>query len=228
MGPASLLAQISTLRYPPTQLQAAHFREIFNRLSAVETFNYLITGEGVELVTPPRETGESIKISLGKDAVQVSFDPTNRSVEFSSEQLIAIIKEIAAVLPIPVFVHQVHVLRKTMPLTGQNDARTFLLNNVVHIPAERLSSWQRSFGSVGLRFVFPPQQMNNLSSHDLRVESFLQNPAKLFVENTASFFVPLPAGQWDTLKANLAEANRFMDEYAQALVRVEPSLPGGS
>ena len=228
MGPASLLAQISTLRYPPAQLQAAHFREIFNRLSAMETFNYLITGEGVELVTPPRETGESIKISLGRDAVHVSFDPTTRSVEFAAEQLVAIMKEIAAVLPIPVFVHQAHVLRKTMPLTGQNDARTFLLNNVLHIPAERLTGWQRSFGSIGLRFVFPPQQIDNLSSHDLRVESFLQDPTKLFIENTASFFVPLPAGQWDTLKTNLAEANRFMDEYAHALVCSEPSRPGGN
>ncbi len=219
LGPTSLLAQISTLRYPPSQLQAAHFRKIFNQLSTMETFNYLIVGEGVELVTPPRESGESIKISLGKDAVTVSFDPTNRSVEFATEQLIAILKEVTTVLPIPVFVAQTHVLRKTLPLGGQTDSRSFLLNEVVHIPAERLAGWKRGFASVGLRFVFPPQQMDNLSTHDLKVESFLQDRTKLFVENTATFMVPLPAGQWDTLKANLAEANKFLDEYVFGLIK---------
>ncbi len=223
LGPSSLLAQISTLRFPPAQLQAVHFRDIFNRLSKVETFNYLIAGDGVELITPPRETGETIKISIGKDAVTVSFDPINRSVEFAAEQLVAIMKEIGAVLPIPVFVHQSHLLRKTIPLLGNTDARTFLLNEVVHIPPDRLTGWKRGFVSVGVRFVFPPQQANNLSSHELKIESFMHDPGKLLLENTSSFLIPLPAGQWDALKANLAEANKFLDDYAVTLIKGQPS-----
>jgi len=219
LGPPSLLALISTLRFPPAHLQASHFRDIFNRLSATETFNYLITGDGVELVTPPRETGETTKITVGKDAVQVTFDPINRSVEFATEQLVAIIKEIAGSLPIPVFVHQSHVIRKTFPLAGKRDARSFLLNEIVHISSERLTGWKRGFASVGVRFVFPPQQINNLSSHDLKVESSLHDPGKLLVENTASFLVPLPAGQWDTLKTNIAEASKCLDDHAVSLLK---------
>lgn len=219
LGPPSLLAQISTLRFPPAQLQAAHFREMFNRLSKTETLNYLITGDGVELTTPPRESGETTRIAIGKDAVHVHFDPTNRSVEFGAEQLVAIMKEISGTLPIPVFVHQSHILRKTFPLKGKADARTFLLNEVVHIPPDRLAGWKRGFASVGVRFIFPPQQANNLSTHELKVESFLADPSKLLVENTASFLVPLPAGQWDALKNNLLEASKFADDYAVSLIR---------
>jgi len=217
-----LLAQISTLRFPPAQLNAAQFREVFNRLSAMETFNYQTTGEGVEMATPLKEGGEMIKIGLGKEAVQVSFDPTSTSAEFAAEQLVAIVKEVAAVLPVPVFVHSTHVIRKILPLKGATDARQFMLSEVVQIPAGRIEGWKRPFASVGMRFIFPPLQMNELSAHDLKVESFMQDPSKLFIENTANYLTPLPAGQWDTLKANLADANRFLDEYSIALVRGAP------
>lgn len=220
LGPSSLLAQISTLRFPPAQLNATHYREVFNRLSAVETFNYAVAGSGVELATPPRESGESIKVSLTHDAVHVSFDPTSKSSDFAAEELLVILKEVAAVLPIPVFVHQTHVLRKLVPLAGaQPDARAYLLQGVLGLPQERLAGWKRGFAAVGLRFVFAPQRADDLSAHDLKVESFLPDPGKLFVEDSASFLVPMPAGQWEMLKANLAEANRFLDEYAASLLK---------
>lgn len=217
-GPSSLLAHASTLRFPPSAWGAAQFRDVFNRLSAVETFNYTIHGESVELVTPPRESGEQLKISLGKDAVQVAFDPTAKSSEFVAEELMVVLKEVAAALPIPVFIHQSHVIRKTLPLLGGGDARTFLLNEVIKVPPERVAGWKRGFASVGVRFVFPPVQ-NELSAHDLKIESFLADPSKVFLEDAANFLVPMPAGQWVVLKANLTETNRFMDEYARTLLR---------
>jgi len=223
LGPASLLAQISTLRFPPAALNAGHYREVFNRLSQVGTFNYLINSDGVQLVSPPDETGVQVKVTLGKDSITVAFDPTNKSAEFAAEELIETLKLITQALPIPVFVHQVHLLRKTIPLQGQTDARQFLMNEVIHVAPERLGGWKRGFGSVGIRFVFPPQRMEDLSTHDLKIESFFQDATKLFVENTAAFLVPVPAGQWDTLKANLAEANRFMDEYSHALLKGRPA-----
>jgi hypothetical protein len=223
LGPASLLAQVSTLRFPPAALTAAHFREVFNKLSAIGTFNFLVGADSVELVSPPREGGDQLKIGLTKDTVQVSFDPTSKSAEFAAEELVGIVKEIAGVLPIPIFIHQVHVLRKTMPMAGAMDARAFLMQEIVRVPPGRLAAWKRPFAAAGVRFIFPPQQMNDLSAYDLKIESFLQDPAKLFVENTASYLMPMPAGQWDVLKANLADANRFLDESAHALLRGHPA-----
>ncbi|MEK7766965.1 MAG: hypothetical protein AAB368_12080, partial [bacterium] len=83
----------------------------------------------------------------------------------------------------------------------------------------RLSGWKRGFAGVGLRFVFPPQQVNELSAHDLKIESYLADPTKVFIEDAANFLMPMPTGQWDALKGNLAEVNRFMDDYALALLR---------
>jgi len=195
VGPSSLLAQVSTLRFPPVPMAAAHNREVFSRLSRMETFNYIVGADAVELVTPPKEGGEVMRIVIGRETVTVALDPFMGSADFAAEQLGAVLRELTGVLPIPVFIHSVHVLRKTMPLVG----------------------------GAGVRFVFPPQQVNELSSHELRVESFLQDPAKIFVEDTASFLMPLPVGQWDTLKANLAEANKFVDEYASALLHSAPA-----
>jgi len=226
LGPLTLLAQVSTLRFPPAPLNAGHYREVFNRLSAMETFNFTMTGEGVEMTTPPGESGETMKIALGRELVHVSFDPTSRSADYAAEQLTAILKEIASVLPIPVFIHQTHVLRKTIPLSGNDDARTFLTEQVLCVPPERLASWKRPVAAIGVRFVFAPQQMNELSSHDLKIESFMQDQRKIFVENAATFLVPLPAGQWDQLKAHLAEANRFLDEHAMSLLRGSPNPEG--
>jgi len=223
LGPASLLAQVSTLRFPPAALTAAHFREVFNKLSAVGTFNFLIGADSVELVSPPRDGGDQIKIALTKDTIQVSFDPTSKSAEFAAEELTELVKEIAGVLPIPIFIHQVHVLRKTMPMAGHLDARAFLMNDIVRVPPERMAAWKRPFAAAGVRFIFPPQQMNDLSAYDLKIESFLQDATKLFVENTASYLMPMPVGQWDVLKANLADANRFLDESAQALLKGHPA-----
>jgi hypothetical protein len=223
LGPASLLAQVSTLRFPPAALTAAHFREVFNKLSAIGTFNFLVGADSVELDSPAREGGDQVKIALTKDTIQVSFDPTSKSAEFAAEELTVIVKEITSVLPIPIFIHQAHVIRKTMPMAGAQDARAFLVNEVVRIPADRLASVKRPFAAAGVRFIFPPQQMNDLSAYDLKIESFLPDPAKLFVENTASYLMPMPAGQWDVLKANLADANRFLDESTHALLHGHPT-----
>jgi hypothetical protein len=219
LGPSSLLGQASTLRFPPMQLSPAQFRGVFNRLSAVETFNYAVTREGAELVTPVRESGEQTKIILGKDSVKLEFDPTGKSVEFAAEELVVIMKEVAMELRIPVFIHQLHVLRKTIPLAGKQNACAFLLQEILRLPADRLGGWKRPFSSVGLRFVFPPRQVNELSAHDLRIDSFMPDPSKLLVENSSNFLVPMPTGQWDTLKSNLLETSRFLDDYIGALLR---------
>jgi hypothetical protein len=225
LGPSSLLAQISTLRFPPGQFSPLKLREVFNRLSQVGTFNYLVAADKVELITPSHEGGGQVKIVLGKEAVQVSFDPTTKPAELVGEELVVILREVTAVLAIPVFVHQTHVLRKTMPLPSGVDARSFILEKIVNFPPGGIAGWKRGFASVGIRFVFPPQEVNELSAHDLKVESFLPDPNKVLVEDTASYLTPLPAGQWDSLKANLQAANRFIDEYVAALLRPRAS-PG--
>ncbi len=225
MGPSSLLAQTSTMRFPPVQPSSAQFRGVFNRLSAVGTFNYSVSGEGVELTTPAREDGERTRILLGRDSVRVEFDPTRKSVDFAAEELSVVLKEVAAEFRIPVFVHQIHVLRKVFPLAGKTDACSFLMRQVVQLAPDRLAGWKRPFSSVGLRFVFPPLQVNDLTAHELKLDCFPPDPAKLLAEDTASFLVPMPAGQWDALKANLKEASRFLDEYAGSLLRPKPA-PG--
>jgi hypothetical protein len=180
----------------------------------------------VELSTPAREGGERTRILLGKDSVRVEFDPTDKSVEFAAEELVVIMKEVAAELRIPVFIHQIHVLRKTIPLAGKQNACAFLLQEVLRLPADRLGGWKRPFSSVGLRFVFPPHQVNELSAHDLRIDSFAPDPSKLLVENSSNFLVPMPAGQWGTLKSNLMEASRFLDSYIGELLRPRLSPEG--
>jgi hypothetical protein len=225
-GPSSLLAQISTLRFPPAPVVPERAREVFNRLSRLQAFNYLHTADGATLSTPPRESGEQIRVVLGHDTLHVSFDPTLKSAEFAAQELVELLREIVGVLAVPVFIHQVHVIRKTLPLPPGVDARTFLVRDVAAVPPERLAGFKRPFAAAGLRFVFPPQQMNDLSAHDLRIETFLPDPSKLFLEDTATYLVPLPAGQWDQIKANLADANRFLDGYARALLTGSPAPDG--
>ena len=222
LGPSTLLAQISTLRFPPAPLHAAQYREVFNRLSAMENFNFALTGESVEMVTPPGESGESIRVGLGRDVVSVSFDPTSRSGDYAVEQLTAILKEISSVLPIPVFIQQTHIIRKTIPLQGEMDSRRFLTERLLCVSEGNVAQWQRPLGAVGVRFVFTPQQNNdvsNLNNFDLKIESYLQDPRKVFIENAATFLVPLPAGQWDQLKTSLQEAHRFLDEYTVSILK---------
>jgi hypothetical protein len=222
LGPTTLLAQISTLRFPPAPLHAAQYREVFNRLSAMENFNFALTGEGVEMITPPGESGETMRVGLGRDAVSVSFDPTSRSADYAVEQLTAILKEISSVLPIPVFIQQTHIIRKTIPLSGEGDSRRFLTEQLLCVTEEGISGWKRPLGAVGVRFVFTPQQtqdVSNLNNFDLKIESYLQDPRKIFIENAATFLVPLPAGQWDQLKASLSEAHKFLDDYAVSILK---------
>jgi len=222
LGPSTLLAQISTLRFPPAPLHAAQYREVFNRLSAMENFNFALTGEGVEMVTPPGESGESIRVGLGRDVVSVSFDPTSRSGDYAVEQLTAILKEISAVLPIPVFIQQTHIIRKTVPLQGDNDSRRFLTDKLLCVSGDSIAGWKRPLGAVGVRFVFTPQQtpeVSDLNNFDIKIESYLQDPRKIFIENAATFLVPLPAGQWEQLKVSLQEAHRFLDDYALSILK---------
>ena len=222
LGPSTLLAQISTLRFPPAPLHAAQYREVFNRLSAMENFNFALVGESVEMVTPPGESGESIRVGLARDVVSVSFDPTSRSADYAVEQLTAILKEIASVLPIPVFIQQTHVIRKTIPLQGEGDSRRFLTERLLCVSEGGIAGWSRPLGAVGVRFIFTPQQtsdVSNLNNFDLKIESFLHDQRKIFIENAATFLVPLPAGQWDQLKASLQEAHQFMDEYCLSILK---------
>ena len=163
-----------------------------------------------------------MRVGLGRDVVSVSFDPTSRSGDYAVEQLTAILKEISSVLPIPVFIQQTHIIRKTIPLQGEMDSRRFLTEKLLCVSEEGIAGWNRPLGAIGVRFVFTPQQtsdISNLNNFDLKIESYLQDPRKVFIENAATFLVPLPAGQWDQLKASLQEAHRFLDDYAISILK---------
>lgn len=89
-------------------------------------------------------------------------------------------------------------------------------------PPDLLAKLERQVLGGGLRFVMPPQQDESESAQiELKIESFLQNPKKVFIEVQFVWPLPKPPGDDFAPADRLNQANKYVENQVYAFMREE-------
>lgn len=220
----SITADIIFLPQPFLDFDKA--QEIFTSISS-ETgmcvFQHL--GNKAVMETPPEEKYGS-RLVLLKDRISFSSSVVSGVSSIDEpifrKNLIFVTKECFNRINIPFSVTRVWQIEVLLPISqlesGEiSDTREFLAEHAMGLNAERqiLPYFGRPAQTFGLRLVFPPNlgaPEDLLNSFDLRLESYNRDSKYFFINNSATFPVPMFKGNYDLLDKELEEAERFVKE----------------
>jgi hypothetical protein len=169
--------------------------------------------EGVTEFSISNKSGDEIKrCIIRNDRIIIINDFTALSLDGFSREAEDVIKKTINSLQIPLFVFRQYTIRVTTSLLKDKDARIFLGEKVCSLNEDKLQYLKRPIHGFGVRLVFPPLQTNQ-NEFNIRIESFLQNTQKIFMENQARFLVPLQTqgnNYWPIIKKELDEVYNFL------------------
>ncbi|MCX8065647.1 MAG: hypothetical protein N3G21_10840 [Candidatus Hydrogenedentes bacterium] len=114
------------------------------------------------------------------------------------------------------FLAHIGTIRSTFGLTGYQDAKTFIVEKLLHqTPASLIDYFGRSVSTVGIRFVFPESNETPGLLH-IAIESFRHNKKEVFVEVRGIFSKhPITPNSVKPLLENLKALRDFLTNRVQ-------------
>lgn len=208
------------LAHPPVLHSDKKLRELFHRLGAVHEFSqYEQQTEGTaQFRRTWRGTNERLACAFQKDQVEVVHEFPSTDLQGFWLSARDILKESVASLAIPVFVVQQYLIRKIASPLAEADARLFLSQRVCSIEEKKLQVFGRPLHGVGLRFFFPASK-DMPFEYNVKVESLLNDPTQLFLENTAKFYAAQQTADLNPLKKNLEATEEFLSQTVVNFLR---------
>ncbi len=160
---------------------------------------------------------EIFRVRLLPDRISVVNEYTSLSKGLFMQTFVDIIKCCAEVLKLPIIIVRSYTLRVTAEAQGSIDSREFIGDRVCGLSPEKRDPFKRPIHLVGLRFLLPPykaadgKEMPN--EFNVKVESRVNDPKKMFIENAARFMdAPCAFLSPDKYKADFDSTDRFIVE----------------
>ena len=156
-------------------------------------------------------------VNFMPDRVQISEELSSTLVEDFCERLLVIADLTFKRLNIPVMMAQQHIVRSLVHAKNFSDSRDFLSNGVCSIQAGEFQVFERPVGLFGLKLAFPPSEGEDVF-HNLRIESFNQDPRSVFIENVATHTSALMPNQLDGLEKSMMGTYNFLKDKGLAFL----------
>lgn len=200
---------------PPRSFSGEKCRELLNELSSIrefQSFNLLPSG-GARMIATVKNSSERLECIVEPTRVALHCaHPEFDSGHFLDMLAEPTIRSCFSVLQVPVAVTQHYVVRKlASAATSDQDARRFLAEAVASLDPEHLKTLGRPLQAFGFRLFFPltPDQPFHC---DVKVESLIRDPKTIFLENKATFAMPVQRNQLKLIRENLLKTERFLTE----------------
>lgn len=209
----SPLAFIIELLNPPMLHQNENVHKLFSELKD-SYMNFNRPSDNItELSLIEKNTQEVKKLIIRNDKIIVLNDLTTATLQSFWKNTSDIIKKTVSILNIPLFFFRQYTVRFTASPLVEKDSRLFLGNNICGLNDEKLKPFGRPIHGFGFRFVIPPIQ-NEPNEYNIRIESLLRDPGKIFLENQARFLAPLELkGEYLTaLESEIVKTYNYLKE----------------
>lgn len=119
-------------------------------------------------------------------------------------------------------IHRDGALRRLYPMGADTHAFQYLWEKRLHQADNAIQIFQRAILGGGIRLVFPPlPEIDDDAMFEVKIESFLQDPSKLFVETTAAWNKPMPPGSMPEPKAVMDAIAEFADGPVEQFILME-------
>lgn len=183
------------LIHPPHLHEEAQLHDFYYRLSKVKYCGcdfkqFRIIPSGAEMSTNIGRLHSVCRVS--EDRLHISEDWTTLSAEEFITRVREIVKTYMDTFNIRLFIVQTSAVRTLLTTTNFNDARVFLAEWVCKLKgAEEIfpSFENRPVQMFGIRLMFPPVEEEN-RRFNIRIESFNQDPKRVFVECISDYEGP--------------------------------------
>jgi hypothetical protein len=212
IGEASTLSRIVELLHLPAQHSPETLREVYTTISTSCGYdNFIRQSGGARLESIENEGGAISRLTLSRDRIIFQEERTRSGLEHFSRRIEAALAVIAPKLSIPLFIARTITQRAVAQIPSGEQAPGFLARTMFRIGPEQLGQLGRPAQVVGLRLDLPSRTPQD-GAHRVRVETYLRDPSSLFLEDIATFKVPVQSQDHAKVTTELEEVDSFLGE----------------
>jgi len=211
-----LLSVITELVFIPAHIEEKKFREIFDKVSEGHFIRsyMLLPDSTIQMSGAKEERSDQVLYRIMKDRLFISYENCTSSLAYYYGLIRDLIEIFIKITGVPLFLMNSVTLRKLINIKGVNDSRDFLIKKVFKLNEENFKIFNRPIHMMGGHIFFPPIA-ENTTSHELRIESFMEDYKTLFVEAKSNFPQPIePKSGADTISKNLNITDEFINNNA--------------
>ncbi len=205
------LSFIVELLNPPMKHLLADTQKLFLEFKEIYSNYNQLTDSITELSSVDKNTQEVKKLIIRNERIVILNDFSSTTLEGFWQTARDVIKKTVMILNIPLFSFRQYTIRFIASPLKEKDSRIFLKKVVSGIKEDELESLGRPFQGFGLRFIFSPSKTEQ-NEYNIRIESLLKDPGKIFMENQARFITPLQleTNYLSDIKGEISEAYNFL------------------
>lgn len=204
-------------RHDPRALQKLH-GDLFGDAHCSYRDFRLVAGGAMLSNTTNMVPGQPISCAtLLADRIQIREEQTGTTKEDMAARTRAFAEAALSNVPGEAFLAQQFTVRSVLALRSTNDARSFVLRQLLGLDDESLSVFPSEPNLGGLRLAFPPHPGSG-AIYAARVESYAQDERSVFVEVVGTFPSALSGGELDELGERFDLTYLFIQDHLAAFV----------
>lgn len=204
-------------KHDPRSLQRLHGELFGDPRCSYRDFR-LVAGGAMLSNTATPVPGQPVSCAtLLTDRIQIREEQTGTTKDDMSERTRAFASAALSNVPGQTFLAQQFTVRSVLALRSTDDARAFVLHQLLGLDPDALSVFPTEPNLAGLRFAFPPHPGSG-AIYAVRVESYAQDARSVFVEAVGTFPSALSGEQLDELDERFDLTYMFIQDHVAAFV----------
>lgn len=216
------IARILELLHIPIQHSPDLLRDVYLEVSRSCGYdNFIRTANGARVESAGGEGGAVSRVAFSNDRISFHEEHNNISMEAFLRRAEEVIRVVTEKLSIPVFICRNVTCRAIAAAPSGQHASQFLFDNLFQITPQEFSPFGRPGQILGFRMLFPPTDPKG-GSHQVRVENYLRDPRSLYIEDWATFKVPVQSRDRDKLRDELQEVEDFLHDKINGFLNQFP------
>jgi hypothetical protein len=218
IGEASTTSRILEFLHLPAQHSPEALREVYSMISAACGYdNFIREPGGARLESFEGESGGISRLTFARDRITFLEERARTGLDHFSRRVDAALRVAAPKLGIPLLIARTVTQRAFAQIPSGERAPGFLARTIFRIGAEDLGTLGRPAQVVGLRLDLPSRTPQD-GAHRVRVETYLRDPSSLFLEDIATFKVPVQSLDLAQVTKELEEVDAFLGDKLVAFL----------
>lgn len=121
----------------------------------------------------------------------------------------------------PAWLNRECIVQKLAPCPDGEDSRTYLSKSLLRLEEENLAAFDRQPHGLGVRVFFPAEKEDPVE-FDVKIESFLRDPSRLFFQVHARFLQSAPVKDPKVAVGSLRRTKEFLEKKVFAFLEGPP------
>lgn len=218
IGEARTNSRILELLHLPAQHSPEALREVYGMISVSCGYdNFIREPGGARLESVESEAGAHSRLTFGRDRIIFHEEGTRTGLDHFARRVEAALRVAAPKLGIPLLIARTVTQRAMAQVPSGERAPGFLARTVFRIGPQDLQALGRPAQVVGMRLDLPPRTPQD-GAHRVRVETYLRDPSSLFLEDIATFKVPVQSLDHAQVAKELEEVDLLLNDKLTAFL----------